>query len=102
MPNSAHVAFTEALGAARRTATIEPPLRILNAPTKLMERLATPRATAATTDEPGASSGQEFFPEALTGAGRPELYRPNDRGHEREVRRRQRSWAARRDGREPG
>jgi putative ATPase len=54
-------------------------------------------------DAPDAYAGQEFFPDPLTGENRPELYRPNERGFEREVRKRLDYWSglkAKRNGRD--
>lgn len=88
--NSAHIAWGEATRLAERTAQVEPPLHILNAPTKLMQRLGYGEGYRYDHDEPGAYAGQEFFPEGLAGS---ELYRPNERGYEREIKKRLDYWA---------
>ena len=49
-----------------------------------------------------AFSGREFFPEGLAGASRPELYRPAERGHEREILKRMVFWDGLRRGRGDG
>ena len=43
-------------------------------------------------DYPDAYAGQTFFPEALAGANEPELYRPHERGFERDIRKRLAYW----------
>jgi putative ATPase len=91
--NAAYVAFTEALDLAEQTANVPPPLHILNAPTQLMRDLGRHVGYYYDHDEPDAYSGQEFFPETLAGAKRPDFYRPNERGFEREVKRRLDYWA---------
>lgn len=91
--NAAYVGFTEALAAAERTSHAPPPPAILNAPTVLMRSLGRHAGYRYDHDEPDAFSGQEFFPEPLAAAGRPEFYRPNERGFERELKKRLDFWA---------
>lgn len=47
-------------------------------------------------DQPDAFAGQEFMPEPFAGENRPEFYRPNERGFEREVKKRLDFWSRRR------
>ena len=47
-------------------------------------------------DQPDAFSGQEFFPDEIAAGPREPLYRPNERGFERDVRKRLAFWQARR------
>jgi putative ATPase len=91
--NAAYLAFAQALGAAERTSHIPPPLHILNAPTKMMKELGYHAGYQYDHDAPNGYSGQEFFPESLTGNSRPDFYQPNDRGFEREVKKRLDYWA---------
>jgi putative ATPase len=91
--NAAYTGFTEALALAERTPNLPPPLSILNAPTQLMRDLGRHAGYRYDHDEPDAFSGQEFFPAPLAGAKRPEFYRANERGFEREVKRRLDYWA---------
>jgi putative ATPase len=91
--NAAYLGFAAALELAERTSHVPPPLRILNAPTRMMRELGYHAGYRYDHDEPDAFSGQEFLPEPLAGEGRPEFYRPNDRGFEREIRRRLEYWA---------
>lgn len=91
--NAAYTGFSEALALAERTTSLPPPLSILNAPTQLMRDLGRHAGYRYDHDEPDAFSGQEFFPAPLAGAQRPEFYRANERGFEREVKRRLDYWA---------
>ena len=97
--NAAYTAFTEALAAAERTATIEPPLNAQNAPTRLMKQLGYHEGYRYDHDAPNGFGANEFFPPPLRADGRPEYFRPVDRGFERELGRRMAWW---RDLREQG
>jgi putative ATPase len=67
-----------------------PPKIILNAPTKLMEKEGYGAGYVYDHDTPEGYSGQDYWPEAL---GRQTLYRPVDRGFEKELRARLDRWA---------
>jgi putative ATPase len=90
--NAAYLAFSAALGAAEQTAHVPPPLDVLNAPTKMMKELGYHAGYQYDHDKPDAFSGQEFFPPPLAGANRPEFFVPNERGYERELRKRLDYW----------
>jgi putative ATPase len=83
-----------ALGAARRaaveTGSLMPPANILNAPTKLMKELGYGAGYEYDHDTEEGFSGANYFPE---GMGRPDFYRPAERGFEREISRRLAYWA---------
>ncbi len=87
-------AVYKALGAARRaaaeTGSLMPPAHILNAPTKLMKNLGYGAGYEYDHDTADAFSGQNYFPE---GMGRPDFYRPVERGFEREITKRLAYWA---------
>jgi putative ATPase len=89
-------AWNEAAELAGRTASLRPPKHILNAPTELMRQQGYGDGYVYDHDAPDAFSGQEFFPKGLDGDRRPRLYRPNERGHEREIIKRLEFWASRR------
>lgn len=91
--NAAYAAFNAALALAQRTGSLAPPKSILNAPTKLMKELGYHQGYRYDHDFPDAYAGQEFFPEELAGDKRPDLYTPNERGFEREVKKRLDYWA---------
>jgi putative ATPase len=84
----------KALGAARRaaveTGSLMPPANILNAPTKLMKQLGYGAGYEYDHDTDEGFSGANYFPE---GMGRPDFYRPVERGFEREIARRLAYWA---------
>jgi putative ATPase len=97
-------ALYAAYGAARRLAqehgSLTPPKTILNAPTKLMKQEGYGQGYRYDHDEPDAFSGQDYWPEAL---GRQRLYRPVERGFEREIAKRLDWWEKlRRERRAPG
>lgn len=90
--NASYSAFNEALALAKQTGSLPPPKHILNAPTKLMKDLGYHEGYKYDHDYPDAFSGQEFFPEPLAGPNRPDFYRPNERGFERDIRKRLDYW----------
>ena len=90
--NAAHAALDAALELARNTGSLPPPRHILNAPTRLMKELGYGRGYQYDHDYPDAFSGQEYFPDELAGRARPEFYQPNERGFERDVRKRLDFW----------
>ncbi|WP_043879321.1 replication-associated recombination protein A [Azorhizobium caulinodans] len=91
--NAAYSAFNAALALAQKTGSLAPPKHILNAPTKLMKELGYHAGYRYDHDYPDAYAGQEFFPDELAGDHRPDLYQPNERGFEREVKKRLDYWA---------
>ena len=88
--NAAYRAMGAAQRAAKETGSLMPPAHILNAPTKLMKNLGYGAGYAYDHDTEEAFSGQNYFPD---GMGRPDLYRPVDRGFEREIGKRLAHWA---------
>ena len=101
--NASHLAFVQALALAERTSDLAPPLNILNAPTALMREMGYHAGYRYDHDEPDAYAGQEFFPSELAARGDATFYQPNERGFERDIRKRLEYWAAlkaRRQGKE--
>jgi putative ATPase len=88
--NATYLALGAANRAAKETGSKMPPAHILNAPTKLMKNLGYGAGYEYDHATEDAFSGQNYFPE---GMGRPDLYRPVDRGFEREISRRLAHWA---------
>ncbi len=88
--NATYRAIGAAQRAAKETGSLMPPAHILNAPTKLMKNLGYGAGYAYDHDTEEAFSGQNYFPD---GMGRPDLYRPVDRGFEREIGKRLAIWA---------
>ena len=97
--NAAYMGFNQAIALAQQTGSLAPPKHILNAPTKLMKELGYHEGYKYDHDYPDAFSGQEFLPEQLAGPNRPEFYVPNERGFERDVKKRLDYWAKRRQER---
>jgi putative ATPase len=88
--NATYKALGAAGRAAKETGSKMPPAHILNAPTKLMKNLGYGAGYEYDHDSEDAFSGQNYFPD---GMGRPDLYRPVDRGFEREIGKRLAYWA---------
>ena len=87
--NAAYTAFKAAQKLAKEGGSVMPPKVILNAPTHLMRDQGYGGEYRYDHDEPDAFSGQDYWPEKL---GRHDLYRPVDRGFERELRKRLDWW----------
>jgi putative ATPase len=87
--NAAYLAFGEARQMARETGSLMPPMHILNAPTRLMRDLGYGSGYVYDHATEEGFSGQDYFPE---GVPRPNLYRPSERGFERELRKRLDYW----------
>ena len=91
--NAVYTAFKAAMALARHHGSVLPPKAILNAPTKVMKREGYGDGYRYDHDEPDAFSGQDYWPEAI---GRQSLYRPTERGFERDIGRRMAWWDTRR------
>ncbi len=90
--NASYLAHDEALNLARVSTHVNPPKNILNAPTKMMKEQGYSEGYIYDHDAPNCFSGQEFFPEELLKKSRPEIYRPNERGFERDIKKRMEYW----------
>jgi putative ATPase len=88
--NAAYRALGAANRAAKETGSLMPPQNILNAPTKLMKNLGYGAGYEYDHDTDEGFSGANYFPE---GMGRPDFYRPVERGFEREIAKRLAYWA---------
>ena len=97
--NAAYLAFNAALELAASSGSLAPPKHLINAPTKMMKEMGFKEGYKYDHDWPDAFSGQEFFPPELLKGSRPELYQPNERGFEREVKKRLTYWARLREKR---
>ena len=87
--NAAYKALGAASRAAKETGSLMPPMNILNAPTKLMKTLGYGEGYEYDHDSEEGFSGANYFPE---GMGRPDFYRPVERGFEREIVKRLAYW----------
>jgi putative ATPase len=88
--NAVYTAYGAARAAAKATGSLMPPAHILNAPTKLMKQLGYGAGYEYDHGAEDAFSGQNYFPDGME---RIELYRPRDRGFEREIARRLEHWS---------
>ncbi len=88
--NAVYKAIGAANRAAKETGSLMPPMNILNAPTKLMKNLGYGENYQYDHDTAEGFSGDNYFPE---GMGRPDFYRPVERGFEREIVKRLAYWA---------
>ncbi|MCX7353260.1 MAG: replication-associated recombination protein A [Alphaproteobacteria bacterium] len=96
--NAVYRAMGAAMGAARETGSLMPPMHILNAPTKMMRELGYGKGYEYDHDTAEGFSGQNYFPDDMA---RQSFYRPVDRGFEREIKKRLDYWNRLRDKRGP-
>ena len=96
--NAAYSAFNEAKRLAKHHGSVTPPKIILNAPTALMKQEGYGSGYRYDHDEPEAFSGQDYWPQDI---GRRQLYKPVDRGFERDIAKRLHYWEKLRKDRDP-
>ena len=78
--NASYLALKAAKQAASQSGTLEVPVHLRNAPTKLMEELNYGKGYRYAHDEPDAfAAGATYFPDEM---GEQEFYHPNERGLE--------------------
>ncbi|MGZ3633341.1 MAG: replication-associated recombination protein A [Parachlamydiaceae bacterium] len=80
--NATYVAYNQARELANQTTHLNPPNIILNPATKLLKELDYGKGYRYDHDEPDAFSGQNYFPDEMK---RKILYKPVERGFEREM-----------------
>lgn len=83
--NAAYMGITNAFALAKQTGHLSPPKWIVNAPTKLMKKLDYGKDYIYDHDTEYGFSGQNYFPQEIE---RPVLYKPIERGFEREMKKR--------------
>ncbi len=88
--NAVYTAFGEAKRSAEEHGSLMPPAHILNAPTKLMQKLGYGAGYEYDHGTQEGFSGQNYFPD---GMARENFYRPTERGFEKEVAKRLSYWA---------
>ena len=82
--NAVYMAWKAALAEAANSGSLEVPLHLRNAPTKLMKALDYGKAYRYAHDEPhGYAAGENYLPEPLRGR---RFYQPVDRGLELKIR----------------
>jgi putative ATPase len=78
--NAVYLAYNQVRAAIGKTGSLEVPVHLRNAPTKLMKELGYGKAYRYAHDEPEAyAAGEQYFPE---GMGEPRYYQPAPRGLE--------------------
>jgi putative ATPase len=87
--NAGYVAQNEVFADVKKNNYQNPPKHILNAPTKLTKELGYSEGYIYDHDTPLCFSGQNYFPNTME---RSEYYRPNERGFEREIKKRLLYW----------
>lgn len=91
--NASYLAHKSAMITAKKYSHIMPPKNILNAPTKLMKQQGYHEGYIYDHDTPNCYAGQEFFPEeVLQKEEKLEFYQPNERGFERDLKKRMNYW----------
>jgi len=81
--NAVYTALGAAMEDAKKHGSLEVPLHLRNAPTKLMKQLGYSKGYRYAHDEPEAyAAGENYFPEKL---GRRQYYRPTDYGLEGKI-----------------
>lgn len=81
--NAVYVAFGQAMEAAKKYGSLEVPLHLRNAPTKLMKELGYGKAYRYAHDESEAyAAGENYFPDTLSGQT---YYQPTSRGLEAKI-----------------
>lgn len=87
--NAVYRALGEASKEARETGSLMPPMHVLNAPTDLMKDLGYGDGYQYDHDAEDVFSGQDYLPEEMA---RREYYQPEERGFERDLRKRLEYW----------
>ncbi len=83
--NAGYVAYKASRALAKQSGSAPPPKHILNAPTQMMKDQGYGTGYSYDHDAEDGFSGQNYFPD---GMARPELYKPVDRGFERDLKKR--------------
>ena len=83
--NAVYLAYGASRQLASETNQMDPPKVILNGNTKLMKEMGYSKGYVYDHDTTEGFSGQNYFPEEI---GRPNFYQPQERGFEREMKKR--------------
>ncbi|MFC1659750.1 replication-associated recombination protein A [Pseudomonadota bacterium] len=87
--NAQYVAHNAVYGDAKQTGSLDPPKHILNAPTIVMKNEGYGDGYIYDHNTKYCFSGQNYFPEKMN---RKEYYKPNERGFERDIKKRMEYW----------
>jgi putative ATPase len=91
--NAVYRAYNTAVAFVDKTDAIPPPMHAINAPTTLAKELGYGQGYLYDHDSLNAFSGQNYFP-----GERQDFYKPNERGFEREIKKRMDWWEKNRRG----
>ena len=81
--NAVYVAFNEVMQDVKKFGSLDIPIHLRNAPTKLMKELGYGKRYRYAHNEPDAyAAGENYFPEEM---GQPNYYRPTPRGLEAQI-----------------
>lgn len=86
--NAGYMAYNEVMQTVKGH-SFNPPKHILNAPTKMMKEIGYSEGYIYDHDTPNCFSGQNYFPDEFP---RKEFYNPNERGFERDIKKRMEYW----------
>lgn len=95
--NAAYQAFNQARASAGETGSLMPPMRALNAPTRLMKQLGYGKGYQYDHESKDGFAAENYFPDEMP---RETYYQPSDRGEEAEIGKRLEAWSRLR--RDPG
>lgn len=87
--NASETAWNNAFAMAKSTGSLPPPIHIINAPTKLMEKQGFGAGYVYDPDTKDGFSGQNYWPDGMK---RQKFYRPFERGFERDIKKRLEYW----------
>jgi putative ATPase len=87
--NAVYVAYNKVQETIKQTGSLETPLHIRNAPTKLMESIGYGKDYKYAHDYQDAIVSQEYLPEKIRGR---KFYHPVDRGYEQTIKKRLDQW----------
>ncbi len=90
--NACYMAHSSAVASANQSSELSPPIHILNAPTKMMREMGYNKGYIYDHDTKNCFSGQEYFPDKIAKKARPVFYEPNERGFERDIKKRLEYW----------
>ena len=90
--NAIYAAYNKVQATLQQTGSLETPLHIRNAPTKLMKSMGYGKDYQYAHDYQDAIDSQEYLPDKIRGR---KFYSPVDRGYERVVKKRLDQWQAR-------
>lgn len=88
--NAVYNAYNSVRKFVNETGTFSPPKHIINAPTKLMKEQGFSEGYIYDHETPNAFSGQDYFPKEVK---RQNFYKPNERGFERDIKKRLDWWS---------